>query len=61
MTLGYLRAESDAVLTMSWLARLQRGKQAEKSRERARLHLWEFEGGSLCALSHRPPRSGALA
>ena len=52
MTLGYLPAASEASLTMSWLARLQRGKQAEKSRERARIHLWEFEGGSLARASY---------
>ena len=55
MTLGYFPAASDASLTMSWLARLQRGRQAEKSRERARIHLWEFEGGSL---AHVPCESG---
>jgi len=43
-------APSNALLTMSWLARLRRGRQAEAAREHARLSAWESEGGS------QPPR-----
>jgi hypothetical protein len=37
---------SNALLTMSWLARLRRSRQAEAAREHARLSAWESEGGS---------------
>ena len=43
----YKPAPSNAVLTMSWLARIRRGVQAEEARESARVKLWEYEGGAL--------------
>jgi hypothetical protein len=42
----YARAPSNVLLTMSWLARLGRRRQAEAAREHARLSAWESEGGS---------------
>jgi hypothetical protein len=51
MTHGYKSAPSNALLTMSWLARLHRGRKAAAAREHARLGVWESEGGSL------PPRA----
>jgi hypothetical protein len=54
MTTYYSREPSNAMLTMSWLARLGRGMRAERARERARINTWEYEGGSLFH-----PRQGA--
>ena len=54
MKVNYAGAPSGALLTMSWLARLHRGRQAAAARVHARLHVWESEGGSL------PPRAAGV-
>ena len=58
MKTGYTAAPSNALLTMSWLARQRRGRHAAAAREHARLNVWESEGGSLTAphAAHRELR-----
>ena len=48
--IDYLPAPAGGVtLAGAWLARLRRSAFAERRRERARLSVWESEGGALFA------------